>query len=148
MHQWWVLLPDHRWGVTGDLFLDRGGGNPGGSGVVQACPAGGADGGAAAVVFVVGGGVAQGLVQAHGVVVHATQVRFLFQLARVGDLVQVWVLAFEVAEERLDPGLVVRGGGPPESGWRCGARAINALVEREVICGPLSDRASSTGSSS
>jgi hypothetical protein len=56
------------------------------------------------VVFVVGGGVAQGLVQAHGVVVHATQVRFLFQLARVGDLVQVWVLAFEVAEERLDPG--------------------------------------------
>jgi hypothetical protein len=36
--------------------------------------------------------------------VHATQVRFLFQLARVGDLVQVWVLAFEVAEERLDPG--------------------------------------------
>jgi ABC-type antimicrobial peptide transport system permease subunit len=79
-------------------------------------------GGATAVVFVIGGGVAQHLVQAHGVVVHSTQVQLLFQFARVGDLVQMRVPAFEVAEERLDPGLVVRGGGPPGSGWRCGPR--------------------------
>jgi hypothetical protein len=59
----------------------------------------------------------------------------------------VRVLALEVAEERLDPGLVVRGAGAAEvlGDARPGQER---RVEREVICGPLSDRASSTGSSS
>ena len=37
-----------------------------------------------------------------------------FEIAGIGDLVQVGELALEVSEERLDPGLVVRGGGASE----------------------------------
>ncbi len=59
------------------------GGNPDGSGVVEARPAGRADGGSTAVVLVVGGGVAEALVQAHGVVERLLPVEFEFELAGV-----------------------------------------------------------------
>jgi hypothetical protein len=43
-----------------------------------------------------------------------TLLRIDLEFTSVTDLVQVWELALEVAEERLHPGLVVRGGGPAE----------------------------------
>jgi len=122
-------------------------GNPDGSGVVEAGSASGPDGGSAAVVLVVGGGVAETFVEPDGVVEPPSAVQLELQLASVCDLVQVRVLAREMAEERLDPGLVVRGAGPPEVGGDPGT-GQDALVEREVICGPVSDSTSSTGSSS
>ena len=69
---------------------------------------------AAAVVLVVGGDVADALVEPDGVVVLAQPVQLGLEVAGIGDLLQVRVLALEVTEERLHPGLVVRGGRAPE----------------------------------
>lgn len=90
------------------------GSKPGLLGGVEACPAGVADGLAAAVVLVVGGDVADAFVESDLVVVGPEPVELGFEAAGVGDLVQVGPFAVEVSEERLDPGLVVGGGGPPE----------------------------------
>jgi hypothetical protein len=49
-----------------------------------------------------------------------------------------------VAEQRLDPGLVGGVPGRPKCWW-IAHKAMNSRVEPEVICGPLSLRASSTG---
>lgn len=89
----------------------------GNAGVAGGCEAGSAcfsDGLASAVVLVVGGDVADALVQSHGVVVLLSDVEFAAQDRGVIDGVQVGVFAFEVAEERLDPGLVVGGAGAAE----------------------------------
>jgi len=99
------------------------------------------------VVLVAGGDVADALVQPDRVVVDAEPVELGFQLAAVAGLLQVRVLAFEVAEERLDPGLVVRRGRPAEV-LAIRAPAMNAAVALLVICGPLSDSATRTGSRS
>lgn len=64
------------------------------------------------VVFVVGGDVADSLVQAHGVVVVADTSEFAFEELRVVDLFEVRPLAFDVPEQRLDPGLIGRGVRP------------------------------------
>jgi hypothetical protein len=76
-------------------------------GGLQSGSPGSADGVAAAGVFVFGGDVADALVEPHGVVERLEPVELAFQLARVFDLFQVWVLGLEVPEQALDPGLVV-----------------------------------------
>lgn len=67
-----------------------------------------ADGFSSAVVLVIGGDIADSFVQPDGVVVVLSVVELSGQCGRVGDRVQVGVLGFEMAEERLDPRLVVR----------------------------------------
>ncbi len=64
--------------------------------------------------------------------------------ARIADLKEVGPLALEVAEQRLDPGLVGRGPGRP----KCCAmahRAMNSGADPDVIWRPLSDTASRMG---
>ena len=75
----------------------------------HAVGAGCADGVAAAVVFVVGGDVADRFVQPDAVVVDPDAFEFGGEGGGVGDRRQVWVLAFDVAPQRLDPCLVGRG---------------------------------------
>jgi hypothetical protein len=53
-------------------------------------------------------------VQPHGVVLGAGAVEFAIKLAGVTDAFQVWPLALDVGEQRLDPGLVGWGRRPPE----------------------------------
>ena len=83
-------------------------------GVSHAVGAGCADGVAAAVVFVVGGDVADRFVQPDAVVVDPDAFEFGGEHGRVGDRRQVWVLAFDVAPQRLDPRLVGRGRRAPK----------------------------------
>jgi hypothetical protein len=73
------------------------------------------DGVAAAVVFVVGGDVADAGVQSGAVVGAADAVELGVEHGWVGDLFEVRPLAFDVAEEALDPGLVGRGVGSAEA---------------------------------
>jgi energy-converting hydrogenase Eha subunit G len=77
-------------------------------GCAKPCSSCSADGLTSSFVFVVGGDIADALVQPGAVVELAQAVQLGFQVARVGDLVQVPEFALEVAEERLDPRLVVR----------------------------------------
>jgi hypothetical protein len=67
------------------------------------------------MVLVVGGDVADAGVQPHGVVLLADMVEFDGELTRITDLLQVRPLGLDVAEQRLDPGLVGRGAGPAEA---------------------------------
>ena len=98
------------------------GGNSGGVGVFESGASGCADGGSAAGVFILGGDVADALVESDGVVEDPDPVEFGFQLAGVADLVQARELGFDMAEQRLDPGLVVGGAGAGRSVGRCGRR--------------------------
>jgi hypothetical protein len=94
------------------------------------------------VVFVVGRDVAQALVEPDGVVEQAYGVQLGFEVAGVGDLVQVRVLALDVPEQRLDPALVVGGAGPAEvrsclstARMRFSARATPRWSPRTANCG-------------
>src|SRR5262245_19781971 len=81
---------------------------------VDACESGAAgcaDGGSAAVMFILRGDVADALVEPDFVVEDADAVEFGFELARVFDLVKVRELGLDVAEQALDPGLVVGCAG-------------------------------------
>ena len=79
------------------------------AGSVEPVAAAGPDGVAVAVVFVGGGDVADGGVHPEGVVLGPDAVELSFEVAGVGDLLQVRPLGLDVAEQGLDPGLV--GGG-------------------------------------
>lgn len=72
---------------------------------------------------------------------------FGLEFAGIDDLVQVRMLALEVPEERLDPGLIIGRCGAPEV-LRDPGPAMNTAVAFEVICGPLSLTARSTGTRS
>jgi len=95
-------------------------------------------------VFVVRGHVADAGMKADRVVVLPNAGQFSAQDCRVGDRVQVRVLAFDVAVESLDPGLISRG---PWSDEVLGdhAHGHEFGVAPDAICGPLSDTTSSTG---
>ena len=67
------------------------------------------------------------------------------QHGRVADLVQVRPVGLDVAEQALDPGLIGRGAGPAEVLRDRAHGQELAGASREVICGPLSETASSTG---
>src|ERR671910_1432087 len=69
---------------------------------------------AAPFAFVVGGDVADAGVQPDGVVFGPDVVKFGFEFAGVADLLQVWPLALDVAEEGFDPGLVAARSRPAE----------------------------------
>jgi hypothetical protein len=106
-------------------------------GSFQAVAAGLADGFAAAFVFIVGGHVSDRFVKPSRIVFRSHPCQFGFQQGRVGDRLQVRPLSLDMAEERLDPGLI---GGTPGRPW-CWTMAINAMnarVSRAVIGGPLS----------
>ena len=75
---------------------------------VQPVAAGLADGLAAAGVLVVGGHVPDRLVESNRIVFHSHSFQFDINCGGIGDGLQVRPLAFEVAEERLDPGLIGR----------------------------------------
>ena len=90
-------------------------GDAGEAGPVEAVLAGLADGVASSLVFVVGGYVAEGGVQAAGVVVVSGDVELCSQRVGVGDLLEVGPLGFDVAEQCFDPCLVRRGAGPAEA---------------------------------
>ena len=81
----------------------------------ESVTAGLADGVSAAVVFVVGGDVADAGVQPDGVVLDPDAVEFGGKVAGVTDLLQVRPVAFDMPEQRLDPGLVGRGAGAARS---------------------------------
>jgi len=72
-----------------------------------------ADGITSAFVFVVGGDVADRGVQAHSVVFQAHLVELGVELAGVADLLQVRPLALDVAEQGLDPRLILGVCGRP-----------------------------------
>ena len=91
-------------------------GDAGEAGPFEAVLAGLADGVASALVFVVGGDVAEGGVQAAGVVVVSGVVEFGSQHVGVGDLFEVGPFGFDVAEQGLDPCLVCGGAGAAEAG--------------------------------
>jgi hypothetical protein len=76
-------------------------------GALQAGAARGADRLSTAGVLVFGRDVAQTLVKPDRVVERLDAVELGLQLTGVGDLFEVRVLGLDVAEQRLDPGLVV-----------------------------------------
>ena len=63
---------------------------------------------AAAGVLVVGGHVPDGLVESNRIVFHSHSFQFDIKCGGIGDGLQARRLAFDVAEERLDPGLIGR----------------------------------------
>src|SRR5215207_2168843 len=67
-----------------------------------------------ALVLVVGRHIADPGVQPHAVVTLADHAELGAQHGRVADGQQVRPLGLDVAEQRLDPGLVGRGAGPPQ----------------------------------
>lgn len=77
------------------LAVFSAGGKSGTPGVVEAGAASVSEGLTSAVVLVVGSDVADAFVEPDGVVVGPEPVEFGFQVAGVGDLVQVGPLAFE-----------------------------------------------------
>jgi hypothetical protein len=79
------------------------------AGLFHAVSAGFADGWSATGVFVVGGDVAEGFVQPDAVVEGTHLLQFVTQGGGVGDGQQVRVLGLDVAEQRLDPALVLNG---------------------------------------
>ena len=104
---------------------------------VQPVAAGLADGLAPAGVLVVGSHITDGLVESNRIVFRSQSCQFAIKCSGIGDGLQVRPLAFDVAEERRDPGLI---GGTPGRPW-CWAMAIsamNARVASAVIGGPLS----------
>jgi len=80
----------------------------------EADAAGATDRGSAAFVLVVGGYVADAGMQAHGVVLDAHELKLGPEDGGVVDLVEVWPVGLDVAEEAFDPGLVGWGAGPAE----------------------------------
>jgi hypothetical protein len=90
------------------------------------------------------GDIADPGVQPDGVVVGADHLQFSAELVGVAAVFQVGPLALDVPEERLDRSLV---GGSVRGGRRLDDRAPrqDSLVDPEVIWGPLSDTASSSG---
>src|SRR5512132_642109 len=106
--------------------------------------AGRADLGAAAAVLIVGGDVADPGVQPDGVVVGADHLQFSAELVGVAELLQVGPLALDVPEEALDRSLV-GGGVRAAEVLDDRAQRQELLVDPEVICGPLSEAASSSG---
>src|SRR5487761_1113982 len=80
----------------------------------QSDPAGGADGLASAGVLVVWSDKADRLVETNGVICQAHPFELGGEDGGVGEGEQVGVLGLDVAPQRLDPGLVGRGVGPPE----------------------------------
>ena len=119
-------------------------GKPLEAGLLESGLAGLADRRAAALVLVVGGHIADPGVQPHAVVALPHDRELGAQGRWVADLVEVGPFGLEVAEQRLDPGLVGGVPGRPKCWWMA-HKAMNSRVEPEVICGPLSLRASSTG---
>ena len=65
-------------------------------------------------VFVVGGDIADTFVEPHRVVVEPDAFEFTVEIDGIVERFEVGVLAFDVAEQRLDPGLVSWRGAPPE----------------------------------
>ena len=114
------------------------------SGLVEPLSSGGADGLAAAGVLVRGGDVADAGVQPHGVVLGAHELELGAEHRGVGDRQQVRAFALDGAVERLDPGLVGRGGGAAEV-LGDASMAMNLRVSRAIICEPLSLTASRIG---
>ena len=119
-------------------------GKPGLAGLLESGLAGLADALAAAFVFVERGGVADAGVQPNAVPVHLQPVELGAQHRRFGDGQQVRPLGFEVTENVSIQAWSVGVPGRPK--WVAMAcRAMNSLVEPEVICGPLSLTASRMG---
>ena len=73
------------------------------AGSCETLPAGLSDGFTAAVVFVVGGDVADGFMEADGVVERPHPFRFGVEHDRVGDLLEVGPLCLDVTEEAWVP---------------------------------------------
>lgn len=67
----------------------------------------GADGITSSFVFIVGCDIPDPGVEADPVVLRLDEFEFGFELAGVGDLVQVRPFAFDVSEQGFDPGLVL-----------------------------------------
>ena len=65
-------------------------------------------------VFVVGGDVSVAFVDPHTVVVVADAFEFSGEVGGIVERFEVGVFAFDVTEQRLDPGLVGGCGPPPE----------------------------------
>ncbi len=83
-------------------------------GTLKAGASGRSQGRTAAVVLIIGRQILQALVQPDGVVVGPAKDQLGLERAGINDHFQVRELALEVAEERLDPALVVGGAGTPE----------------------------------
>ncbi len=73
----------------------------------QAVAAGLPDGLAASFVFVVGGDIPDRGVQPDPVVFEAALGEFGVEFAGIADVLQVRPFAFDVPEQRLDPGLIL-----------------------------------------
>jgi hypothetical protein len=80
-------------------------------GALKSVVAGLPDGFAATGVLVVGSHVPDRFVQPHGIVFRSDSEKFGFQQRRLGDGLQVRPLTLDVAEERLDPRLILRLSG-------------------------------------
>ena len=89
------------------------------AGALEPGGAGTADAGPAAVMLVIGGDVADRGVQPDRVVLGADPVKLGVERGRVADLVQVWPVALQVAEERFDVRLI---GGRPGPAMMLGDR--------------------------
>jgi hypothetical protein len=76
-------------------------------GALESVAAGLPDGFAATGVLVVGSHVSDRFVQPHGIVFDLDSCQFSFQQRRLGDGLQVRPLTLDVAEERLDPRLIL-----------------------------------------
>jgi hypothetical protein len=99
----------------------------------------------AALVLVVGGDLADPGVQPYPVVALPHDRELGAQGRRIADRVQVGPFGLDVAEQRprSRPGRWGAGGRP--KCWWIAHKAMNSLVDPEVICGPLSLKAGSTG---
>jgi len=65
-------------------------------------------------VFVVGGDIVDAFVEPHRVVVESDAFEFTGEIGWIVERFEVGVFAFDVAEQRFDPGLVGGCGPPPE----------------------------------
>src|SRR6266516_7849736 len=90
------------------------------------------------------GELADAGVQPHAVVALLDDLQLGAQHGGIADFGQVGPFGFDVAEQRLDPGLVGGVPGRPKCWWMA-HRAMNSRVEPEVIWGPLSLIASRMG---
>src|SRR5215218_903703 len=106
--------------------------------------AGPADLDTAAAVLVVGGDIADPGVEPDGVVVAADHLQFSAELVGVADVFQVGHSPLTWPKKLSIGAWSVGVCGRPKC-WTMEHNARNSLVDPEVICGPLSDTASSSG---
>jgi hypothetical protein len=114
------------------------------AGLLESGLVGLADRRTATLVLIAGRHIPDPGVQPHGVVALPDQHKLSAQHGRVADDVQVGPFGLDVANSDSIQAWSVGVPGRPKCWW-IAHEAMNSLVDPEVICGPLSLRASSTG---